>query len=151
MEGIFPDQDRHHHEWRRSPNPGGLIGSFRWNQILGRGDLEICITDRWGNQRGPVFIGYTMFTVSTTGIMHQVGPTDRKPAQADVGKYYVTGTAGENGQPGCWAIRWRYQKTYGEPIYEQIQQFRVLDAVLDCARPDHPDHLRRHCKYGWDL
>ena len=142
------ERRRHEHEWSRSPNPDGLIGSFRWNQTFGRGDLEICIKDRTGNQRGPVFIGYTMFTVSSTGIMHQVGPTDRKPAQADVGKFYVTGTAGENGQPGCWAVRWRYQRTYSDPIIEQVQQFRVVDAVLDC---DRPDHLRRHCKYGWDL
>jgi hypothetical protein len=104
--------------------------------------------DRWGNQRGPVFIGYTMFMVSSTGILHQVGPTDRKPAKADVGKFYVTGTAGENGQPGCWAVRWRYQKTYSEPIVERLVQFRVVDAVLDCARPDP---VPRHCKYGWDL
>lgn len=144
------ERRRHHegHEWSRQPNPEGLIGDFRWNQTFGRGDLEICLKDRQGNQRGPVFIGYTMFMVSSTGILHQVGPTDRKPAQADVGKFYVTGTAGENGQPGCWAVRWRYQRTYSEPIIEQLQQFRVVDAVLDC---DRPDHVRRHCKYGWDL
>ncbi len=143
------DEHRHgEHEWSREPNPGGRIGSFRWNQTLGRGDLEICLQDRWRNQRGPVFIGYTMFMVSPTGVLHQVGPTDRKPAQWDVGKFYVTGTAGENGQPGCWAVRWRYQKTYSEPIVEQLVQFRVLDAVLDC---DRPDHLRRKCKFGWDL
>lgn len=149
----FEEEERHRHEhehreWSREPNPHGLIGEFRWNQTFGKGDLEICIKDRFGNQRGPVFIGYTMFMVSSTGILHQTGPTDRKPAQADVGKFYVTGTAGENGQPGCWAVRWRYQRTYGEPVYEQLQQFRVVDAVLDC---DRPDHVRRHCKYGWDL
>jgi len=141
-------KERHHHEWSQEPNPQGLIGQFRWNQTLGKGDLEICLLDRWGNQRGPVFIGYTMFMVSSTGILHQVGPTDRKPAKADVGKFYVTGTAGENGQPGCWAVRWRYQKTYSEPIVERLVQFRVVDAVLDCARPDP---VPRHCKYGWDL
>lgn len=142
------EHGRDGHQWSREPNPGGRIGSFRWNQTLGRGDLEICLQDRWRNQRGPVFIGYTMFMVSPTGVLHQVGPTDWKPAQWDVGKFYVTGTAGENGQPGCWAVRWRYQKTYSEPIVEQLVQFRVLDAVLDC---DRPDHLRRKCKFGWDL
>lgn len=149
----FEEEERHRHEhreWSREPNPHGLIGEFRWNQTFGKGDLEICIKDRFGNQRGPVFIGYTMFMVSSTGILHQTGPTDRKPAQADVGKFYVTGTAGENGQPGCWAVRWRYQRTYGEPVYEQLQQFRVVDAVLDHDRPGE-HHVRRHCKYGWDL
>lgn len=143
-----PDHHHHGRGFTNEPNPHGLIPPFRWNQTFGKGDLEICLKDRFGNQRGPVFIGYTMYTVSSTGILHQVGPTDRKPAQADVGKFYVTGTAGENGQPGCWAVKWRYQMTYSVPIQESIVQFRVLDAVLDC---DRPDHLRRHCKYGWDV
>jgi hypothetical protein len=138
----------HDHEWSRDPNPDGLIGEFRWNQTFGKGDLEICLRDRWGNQRGPVFIGYTMYMVTPTGILHQAGPSDRKPAKADVGKFYVTGTAGENGQPGCWAVKWRYQRTYSEPILERLVQFMVLDAVLDC---DRRDPVRRHCKYGWDL
>ncbi len=128
--------------------PNRVIAPFRWNQTFGRGDLEICLKDRTGNQRGPVFIGYTMYIVTPTGIMHQVGPLNRKPAQSDVGKFYVTGTAGENGQPGCWAVKWQYQMTYSVPVQESIVQFRVLDAVLDC---DRPDHVRRHCKYGWDL
>ncbi len=136
----------HEHEWTKDPTRP--MGQFRWNQTFGKGDLEICLRDRWGNQRGPVFIGYTMYVVTSTGVLHQVGPTDRKPAKADVGKFYVTGTAGENGQPGCWAVKWRYQRTYSEPMIEQVQQFRVLDAVLDC---DRPDPVRRHCKYGWDL
>lgn len=140
------DRHKHHREWTRCPNPDGLIPDFRWHHTFGKGDLEICIHDRQGNQRGPVFIGYTLFTVSSTGVKHQVGPTDRKPAQADVGKFYVTGMAGENGQPGCWAVRWRYQRTYSDPITEQIMQFRVVDAVLAGDR----DHWRRHCKYGWD-
>lgn len=144
------DRHKHHREWTRRPNPEGLIPDFRWNHTFGKGDLEICIHDRQGNQRGPVFIGYTMFMVSSTGVKHQVGPTDRKPAKADVGKFYVTGTAGENGQPGCWAIRWRYQRTYSDPITEQLMQFRVVDAVLAGDRDDHRHGFRRHHKYGWD-
>jgi hypothetical protein len=149
MHAEHREREEHEHEWSRHPNPDGKIGEFRWNQTFGKGDLEICIHDRIGNQRGPVLIAYTMFMVSSTGILHQVGPTDRKPARADVGKFYVTGTAGENGQPGCWAVRWRYQRTYSEPIIEQLVQFRVVDAVLDCDDRDH--HIHRHCKYGWDL
>jgi hypothetical protein len=126
------------------------VGDFRWNQTFGKGDLEICLTDPQGNQQGPFFIGYTLFIVYPTGVLHQVGPTNRKPAQADVGKFYVTGTAGENGQPGCWAVLWRYQRTYAEPIVEELVQFRVLDGVLDCERQE-PSHIRRHCKFGWDL
>ena len=141
------EEHEHRQEWSNQPNPGGRLHEFRWNQTLGRGDLEICIKDKQGNQRGPVFIAYTMYQVTPTGVLHQVGPSDRRPAKADVGKFYVTGTAGENGQPGCWAVRWRYQKTYSGPIVEQLVQFRVLDAVLDCERPDP---LRRNCKFGWN-
>jgi hypothetical protein len=91
-----------------------------------------------------------MYMVSTTGIKHRVGPQDRAPANVSVGRYYVTGTAGENGQPGCWAVVWRYQKTYSEPSVEKLVQFRVVDAVLAGDRHGN-EKMRRHCKYGWDI
>ncbi len=139
--------EEHHRGWAEA-NPQGLIPNFKWNQTFGRGDLEVCFQDNTGNPASPFFVGYTMYTVSSTGVLHRAGPLDRKPAKADVGKFYVTGTAGENGQPGCWAVKWRYQMTYSSPIVEQLVQFRVLDAVLDC---NHRDDVRRQCKYGWDL
>lgn len=120
---------------------------FRWLQTFQKGDLTIRLTDVRGNPVGPIFLAYTMFQVLPTGVLHQVGPTDRKPATASVGCYYVTGTAGEGGQPGCWAIRWRYQQRYGDPVVEQYQQFQILDAAL--AR-DPLDTTPRACKYGWD-
>ncbi len=126
--------------------PGG-IKRFRWLQTFQRGDLAICIRDVRGVPFGPYFIGYTMFTVSSTGVMHQVGPTDHKPVMATLGTYYATGTAGENGQPGNWAIRWRFQRSFGGPVMEQIQQFQVLDAVLAQEPLDQTVRVR---KFGWN-
>lgn len=120
--------------------------TVRWSQVLGNGDLVLCLTDKRGNPVGPVFIGYTLFQVVRGCQLHQVGCSDRRPATAKLGTYYVTGTAGEEGQPGSWVIRWRFRRSFAEPIVEQDFCFRVVDAVL-CPVPG--DTLCRVCKYGW--
>lgn len=150
-------RDRYHHhrlrfESRACRDIRGHDGPrkmpvFRWRDVFQQGDIEILLEDRFGNRRDPVFIGYTMLMAAPTGVLLPVGPEDHKPARASTGRYYVTGTAGEGGQPGCfWAVRWRYQRSYGEPIIEVIGQFRVLDTVL--AHDPH-DITQRKCKYGW--
>lgn len=150
------DRDRHEHERfedykdreRRQQGEMRPLREFRWLHRFGRGDLEIFLRTNTGNPVSPVWIGYTIMMVTCTGIMQQIGPTDRRPAVENVGKFYVTGTAGEGGQPGCWAVLWRYQRSYQEPIVEVIEQFTVLDHVLD---RDPRDVTLRNCKYGWDL
>jgi hypothetical protein len=120
---------------------------FRWMQTLGRGDIGICITDPVGNPIGPVFVSYTLYQVVRGCQLHQVGPERCCPPSSGVGKYYVTGTAGEGGQPGQWLVRWRYRKTFGSPVIEKDFCFQVLDAVLG---PIPGDTTQRVCKYGWD-
>ncbi len=119
---------------------------FRWGHTFTRGDLEICIVDGRGNPLGPVCVSYTLYKVVQGCQPIQVGATGRKPASSGVGCYYVTGTAGECGQPGLWMVRWSYQRTFGDPKLEKDCHFLVLDSVL---WPVHGDTLQRSCKYGW--
>jgi hypothetical protein len=120
---------------------------FRYGHTFTRGDLEFKVMDRRGNPFGPVCITYTLYQMQRGCTLKQVGPSNRKPATAGVGCYYVTGSAGECGQPGLWAVRWRYQRTFGEPAVEKDCYFQVVDSV-SCPIPG--DTLARHCKYGWD-
>ena len=120
--------------------------SFRWGHQFGRGDLDICVVAAGGNPVAPVCMSYTLYQVVRGCQLIQVGGP-RKPVQTGVGCYYTTGTAGECGQPGLWAIRWNYQRTPGDPVMEKLCYFTVLDSVLS---PVPGDNLQRACKYGWD-
>lgn len=120
--------------------------SFRWGHQFGRGDLDICLVATGGNPVSPICISYTLCQMVRGCQLIQVGGS-RKPGQSSVGCYYTTGTAGECGQPGLWAIKWSYQRTYGDPVMEKLCYFTVLDSVLS---PVPGDTLQRNCKYGWD-
>jgi len=121
--------------------------AFRWSHVFTRGDLEFSVVDRFGNPFGPVNISYTLYQMQRGCTLKQIGPSGRIPASSGVGCYYVTGTAGECGQPGLWAVRWKYQRTFSNPIVEKDCYFRVEDSIT-CPAPG--DTLPRACKYGWD-
>lgn len=121
--------------------------SFRWGHVFTTGDLALCVADGSGNSIGPLYVGYTLYQIRRGCVPIQVGPSDRKPAFSSPGCYYVTGTAGECGQPGQWLIRWAYQLTFNAPMIEKDCYFTVLDHVLG---PEFGDTFQRNCKYGWD-
>jgi len=109
--------------------------------------LSIRLTDFVCNPIGPVWIEYTLYQVVRGCQLKQVGCHSQRPATCKVGTYYATGCAGEGGQPGQWVIRWRYQRTFADPIIEKDMCYQVLDAVRG---PVPGDTTVRNCKYGWD-
>lgn len=119
---------------------------FRYLQLLQRGDLPIYISDRAGPV-SPFRVTFTMFQVRPNGTKFQVGPAHRTPAAGVVGEYYVTGHAGEQGQPGDWIVRWEYQRSFDGAFQTKEMEFRVLDAVL---ANDPRDVTVRVQKYGWN-
>lgn len=116
---------------------------FRWGHIFTKGDLEFSIL----GGGIPVSISYTVFQIQQGCTWRQIGPSGRVPVSSGAGCYYITGTAGECGQPGLWVVRWCYQRTYNDPVMEEDCYFQVTDAVT-C--PVSGDDLERHCKYGWN-
>ena len=120
---------------------------FRWGHVFTVGDLELNLQDSCGNPFTPVSISYTLYQMQQGNTLKQIGPSGRIPVSSKVGNFYVTGTAGECGQPGLWVVRWSYQKTFSSSIIEEDCFFQVVDSV-SCPIPG--DNLARCCKYGWD-
>jgi len=120
------------------------VATFNWGQMFQKPDLYISVTDNLCNAIGPVCISYTLYRVVRGCQLHQVGCADRVPATCKVGTYYVTGCAGEGGQPGLWVVRWKYQRSFADPVIEKDMCYQVLDGVLA------GDTAGRECKYGWD-
>jgi hypothetical protein len=135
------------HVWPPVCGSSPITGTFKWGQGFGPEDLAICLTDLDGNPTDPICISYTLYQAQLGCALKQIGPEDRKPSHPSVGCYYATGDAGDCGQPGVWAICWKYQRTFGDPVVVKCCYFLVLDSVL-CPVPG--DTLLRECKYGWD-
>jgi hypothetical protein len=120
--------------------------TFRYLQVLQRGDLPIYICSRNGPV-SPYAVSYTLYQQRPDGTKFQVGPAGRTPAEGEVGEYYVTGRAGESGQPGCWTVVWTWQRSFDGATETKNMEFRVEDAVLAADPRDVTVRVR---KYGWN-
>jgi hypothetical protein len=105
-------------------------GVFRWGYVFQRGDLPIFITDPAGNPADPFKITYSLsFQPKGAPCPRPAGPCDRVPVHADVGEYYVSGVAGQCGQPGQWFVDWKYQESFGSQLIADRMGFQVFDTA----------------------
>jgi hypothetical protein len=111
------------------------IRTLRLGQMLQRGDLGIWITQIGKGAISPYRVTYTLYQGLPGCVPKLIGPSDRYPAQGDIGEYYATGIAGDGGQPGRWRIVWRYQLTYGGPVLEEAMCFMIQDAIAAGSPP----------------
>lgn len=125
------------------------VPTLRWGQTLGVGDLMLAIRDLAGNPFAPIIVLYRLYQVLPGGGLLPVGDPNRRPAKCGkrLGVYYVTGIAGDCGQPGDWVVEWRWQRSTFAPTQMERRPFKVLDAVLDTSTPDGTCRVN---KYGWD-
>lgn len=119
--------------------------SFRYLQLLQRGDLPIYLCSKTGPV-SPFWVGFTMYQVLPCGARKRVGPFQRTPVKGLVGEFYAVGRAGESGQPGNWVIVWEWRQNFNGAVQSKEMAFRVLDAV---AAADPRDSTVRCRKYGW--
>lgn len=128
-------------------------GVFRWGQVFQRGDLPIFITDNAGNPLDPHKITYNLlyqprrhhnlcsappshhsghFPGHHSGFPNHAvvaGPCHRIPVQAALGEFYVTGCAGQGGQPGQWFVRWVIQEFFQGTLMSETFGFDVFDTA----------------------
>ena len=110
--------------------------AFRWGDLIQRGDVSIWFyqVDISGSYLSgdvrPFRVRYCLYQVLPGGSRLLIGSPNRTPVQGNVGEYYLTGHAGEGGQPGTWIVVWRYQPFFEDDIYEREQSFVVQDAVM---------------------
>lgn len=121
-------------------------GILRWGQVLQRGDLPIFVTDAAGNPLDPYSITYTLFfQEKNAACPRHVGPCRRVPVKADVGEYYVTGIAGECGQPGDWYVEWTLQEYFEGTLMAERFGFKVFDTSAYCTPGPHYE-VRSGCR-----
>lgn len=109
--------------------PDSSPNVFSWGHVFQRGDLPLYMADAAGNPIAPARVSYTLLYYPRNGsCCTTIGPEGRTPVQADLGEYYVSGVAGEGGQPGDWSVLWLYQETFDGPEVEVPFHFKVFES-----------------------
>jgi len=120
--------------------------TFKWMQLFQRGDLALFLQDGKLVPSDVSLIFFALYQVKGQSRVPR-GPQRRTPAKGALGEYYVTGLAGESGQPGDWIIVWTYQAEPGDPLVNVEYPFKVVDSVVSEVSNSL---LVRKRKYGWD-
>lgn len=114
-----------------------------WGHVFQRSDLPLIIRDAVGNLTSPAVVTYTMYRyVKGCPNPSRVGAECRTPVTAGVGEYYVSGIAGEGGQPGDWFVQWVYQESIDSEKSEVLFPFKVygtsefnISSSCGCSKP----------------
>jgi|TARA_R110000824_G_scaffold230622_10_gene418305 hypothetical protein len=104
---------------------------YTQGELLGRGDLDIFLSNSVGNPVNAFAISYALYYVDpTSGTEVLIGDAARTPVNPSVGEYYASLQIPSNAAPGDYRIRWLFRETSISPEEGAVQEFGVVsDAV----------------------
>jgi hypothetical protein len=109
--------------------------SFKRNQVLGRGDLDIFLTNSTGNIANAASITYALYYVDPGPPEADVliGNSARVPENPSVGEYYASVRIPQTAAYGTYRIRWTLKQLVNSPAQIVVQEFSVVpeNAILN--------------------
>lgn len=100
---------------------------FTQGQTLGRGDLDIFLSNSAGNAANAYSISYAIYYVDpTTSVEVLIGPSDRTPVNPAVGEYYASLMVPASAVVGEYRIRWTFRDLSSSPEQTVVQEFGVV-------------------------
>jgi len=99
---------------------------FRRGQELGRGDLDIFLTDDSGNSANAAEITFSIYYVDASGAEALIGNLNRLPANPALGEYYAPLLVPAVAQLGTYRIRWRFRRNLTSPFHTVVQEWAVV-------------------------
>lgn len=107
---------------------------YQQGQVLGRGDLDIYLTNSAGNPANAYTISYAVYYVDPTSCTEVlIGPSDRAPVNPAVGEYYAALQVPAGAAPGTYRIRWLFQETAATPQTGAVQEFGVVSSTTQTS------------------
>tara|TARA_Y100000034_G_scaffold128775_1_gene183991 strand:- start:247 stop:1140 length:894 start_codon:yes stop_codon:yes gene_type:complete len=108
---------------------------FTPGETLGRNDLDIFLSNAFGNPVNAFSISYALYYVdpdTCTEVL--IGDAARVPVNPAVGEYYASLQIPPNATPGDYRIRWLFRETVTSTEEGAIQEFGVVaDSVTTSA------------------
>ena len=100
---------------------------FTPGQTLGRGDLDIFLSNSSGNVANAYSISYAIYYVDPSDSSEVViGSTARTPTNPAVGEYYASLQVPAGVTVGDYRIRWDFQEYAGAPVQQAVQEWAVV-------------------------
>jgi len=104
---------------------------FTQGQLLGRGDLDIFLSNASGNPLNVYQITYAIYLVDpSTQAEVLIGSNARTPVNPAVGEYYAALQVPSNAAPGDYRIRWLFRETAASAQEGAVQEFGVVSASV---------------------
>lgn len=102
--------------------------AFRPGDTVGRGDLDIFLTNSVGNPTNAAEITYALYYVDPGPPEAEVliGGTGRIPVNPAVGEYYASLMVPTTAAVGTYRIRWTLRETTTSPLQQVVQEFAVV-------------------------
>lgn len=102
---------------------------FQPGDILGRGDLDIFLTNSLNNPTDAAEITYAIYWVDESGpvpVEVLIPPDDRVPENPAVGEYYASLQIPAGATVGTYRIRWSFRELAGSPVQQVVQEWAVV-------------------------
>lgn len=102
--------------------------AFSPSQIIGRGDLDIFLTNNVGNPTNASDIYYALYYVDPDPPNAEalVGDPQRIPVNPTVGEYYAALMVPSSATVGTYRIRWTFRELVSSPYQQVVQEFAVV-------------------------
>lgn len=109
--------------------------TFNKGDVLGRGDLDVFLTNVSGNPSNANTITFAIYYVDpTTQNEILIGSPDRTPVNPQVGEYYASIMIPRSSTAGDYRIRWTFKELASSPFQQVVQEFAVLeDAQINAS------------------
>ena len=97
-------------------------------QTIGRGDLDIFLTNSQGNPVNAAEITYALYYVDPGPPESEVliGSASRVPVNPTVGEYYASLMVPPSAASGTYRIRWTFREFVGSPLQQVVQEFGIV-------------------------
>jgi hypothetical protein len=123
--------------------------SFTPGQTLGRGDLDLFLTDANGIATNAAVITYALYYVDPgpPEVEVLIGSATRTPVNPAIGEYYAALMVPPTATPGTYRIRWTFQQYVNSTPQQVVQEWQVVtpDTQLTAVQytPCQTDLIRR--------
>lgn len=108
---------------------------FNRNQTLGRGDLDIFLTNSSGNVADAASITYALYYVDPTPPETEVliGDPARVPENPSVGEYYASLKIPTSASYGTYRIRWTLKELVNSAEQTVVQEFEIVPSDVNAV------------------
>ena len=113
---------------------------FTQGETLGRGDLDIFMSNAQGNPINVYEINYAIYYVDpNTQQEVLIGSSARTPVNPSVGEYYASLLIPANAAPGDYTIRWLFRETATSAQEGAVQEFGVVTPASETTASEYSD------------